>query len=410
MDTFTLAGFDVPLWIALFGLVAAVVTMLLVPRGQRWAAAIPVAGLLVLTMALAAYGRTQLNHDEADAKLASEKAATKSVTETYEKACVAAERFATNGLYDAARDQLVAAYGNQPESPDPEVDAHCTTARTTLAAAAPDTTDDIDVVTNAAASESDDSEDTVPIQDAVQRGVEGVATDVLDEVLPGGTGSDGVTLGPAGWLAFAFLLLLAITAWTRIVGFLVRRVTTPQVSLNDLVDGDGETKSLASLTAELRRRLFEDDVPAAARPVASVSDDIAGVFEDSGVSGGKLAARFLTICRRLFGIENVVEASVTLHRCRKDEDTPDSGPTGPWRATLEVQDPRTKRTLTIKEIDNDDVSTLLLVISATIRHEALSRRSQLPSWQEWTAQALVTYLEALNDEQAAYAAIQGGAK
>ena len=48
------------------------------------------------------------------------------------------------------------------------------------------------------------------------------------------------------------------------------------------------------------------------------------------------------------------------------------------------------------------------VLMAQIRSEALSRRSQLPPWQEWSADALAVFLAAidLEDETTASASLE----
>ena len=131
-------------------------------------------------------------------------------------------------------------------------------------------------------------------------------------------------------------------------------------------------------------------------PTGTLPDDVAGVIQESGVSGAKLATQVLALLRRLFGVDNVIEAKVTV------TSTPGAV------AYVELTDHRTGETLTVQKVERVGSAILLRQVAAVIKNEALSRRSQLPPWQEWSADALAVFLAAidLEDETTASASLE----
>lgn len=204
-------------------------------------------------------------------------------------------------------------------------------------------------------------------------------------------------MGPMGWLLLGGVVLMLVAAWVRLCFFWIRRTTVPRVVLASVVDADGESKTIAGSCAELRQRLFEHEIQSGSTPSpTSLPDDVAGVVEESGVAGSKLASKILAVLFRLFGTDNNLKVDITIHR------------TGtPRKAFVEMADYRSGRTLAVQTVkaagDDDDASSLLMrKLAAIIRNQALARlgNGQPPQWQDWTAEGLDAYLAGVDHEVA----------
>lgn len=384
----------IPLWVFIGFIVLAAVTIWAAPKGRRLVVAVPVVVFVLVTLSAAKVGRD----DIAKERVAESGASKEAATEAHETRCQTALRLVDRGLADAARRELERAVAAQPDNPSDEAEASCQTALSRLAQAGDSGGITIEVRQDNAPAASDD-EDPIALVDAVQVGVEHVVDDLLDRVVGGNEDArkQDLTMGPMGWLLLGGVVLMLVAAWVRLCFFCIRRTTVPRVVLASVVDADGESKTIAGFCAELRQRLFEHELQSGSTPSpTSLPDDVAGVVEESGVAGSKLASKILAVLFRLFGTDNNLKVDVTIHRTGN-----------PRKAVVEMTDYRTGRTLTLQTVkaagDDDQASSLIVrKVAAIVRNQALARlgNGQPPQWQDWTAEGLDAYLAGVDQEVA----------
>jgi len=381
------AGFSIPLPVLAVLMVVAG-SVWAAPRGRRVVVAIPVAALVVLLLVAAMAGRNELANEAAEAA----STAASDAIAIYEERCELAREYANSRLIAPAQDELAAALRSAPDDPPKHAAAACRNAQVRLEQFLPPSILQFEASDSDAQSPAEQSEPT-PLIDAVQVGTERATDAFLDELVGGSNVGQNreLTIGPAGWLLLGLLVLFAIVLWARAVFWFLRRTTIPQVALDTVVDGGGNADSVSAFTAELRQRLFEQDLRSPSVPTGNLPDDIAGVIEESGVAGAKFAAKLLALLRRLFGADNVVVVHVTVtmngNLCT---------------AIVEMTDRRTGETIGIDSVSapQNETQKLIQRIAATIKNSALGRRGseQLPPWQRWTESALAAYLSGVDSE------------
>lgn len=354
-------------------------TAMFARKGRKVIVALPATIFVVLVLIVLAIGRNHLGADSAAAK---QKAKT-DANEAYAKTCGVALDLANDGLYAASREQLAAALQAKPTKVDTTT---CDDAVGVLRDA--NAADGLRVTVNNGGGASSTNKD-VDLKKTAQSGTENIAEDIINWAI-GGTDNgrtQTIKLGPWGWIVLGLILLLAAAAWARSVAIYVRRHYSSLVKLNDVTDGDDATKDTAAITARLRQHLFEQDLYPPATPVGNLPDDIAGVVEASGVSGGKLIPAVVKVLRRLFGVEEVLAVTVTVSGGGGSPTTPTR------RATVQIIEERSGSLRVVKTFqgDPDDV---FLQITAFVRTEALRDRTYLEPYEMWTFEALLAFLRA----------------
>jgi hypothetical protein len=369
-------------WIVLLAcmVLAAACVLWWCPKGRRIIVAVPLVVVFVAVTSLGVLGRQAL----ADADAAAEVKA----MEAHESRCLGALRLAEAGLLPEARAEVSAAITGEVEEPTSEARNACQAARAAVIAGGEGP---LPVVTPT--SPSPPSTKAPDLLAAVTAGVQRLLEPVLN---PGGT-EPKLVLGPWGWVALGLLFLGVLAGWTALCFWVVRRLERPRVRLNDPVAAAKEVDPALALGlgAEVRRLLFDDDFQ---KPLATsvVTDDVAGLLEEAGAPGSKLAAGVTRFMQKALHTTNTITASIFV--------------TGQDRAILEVLDDRRGATVVHHEVrstavprdpnavtvPSDSVRDLARPLFSEIKSAALDRPDapQMPGWMDLPAEALALLVAA----------------